>query len=280
MTESTRDSRVSRTNPSAGSGGNISSAGRLRRAGIAVLVAVALSFARPASAQEAERIAQPLPAPELEGDPPASELRVLPADPCTRLTLVLSELDAQDARASCLAGVRLANRQDRIDEGVVLLGFGLLSAIAGGVTAGIGAGDGNDLLVSVGVGTAGWGAINAALSFALFDLEGAALREIEDDRSLTSEALLRARDRTAAAQDQTAMILAVNAGIDVFYVATGVFLAVLGQQAEPQDRGLFGYGLAMAAQGAFLLAYDGVTWAFAAERAGRLRALLADPSTQ
>lgn len=274
MTESTRDSRVSRTSPSAGSGGNIA------RAGICALVAVALSFSGLAAAQEAEPTAQPLPAAELEGDPPASELRVLPADPCTRLALVLSELDAQDARASCLAGVRLANRQDRIDEGVVLLGFGILSAIAGGVTAGIGASDANDLLVSVGVGTAGWGAINAALSFALFDLEGAGLREIEDGRSLTSEALLRARDRAAAAQDETAMILAVNTGIDVFYVATGVFLAVLGQQAEPEDRWLFGYGLAMAAQGAFLLAYDGVTWVFAAERAGRLRALLAEPSTE
>lgn len=221
--------------------------------------------------------AAPLPALAFpDEDVPAAELRVLPADPCTRLTLSLSELDRQDARASCLASVRLANRQDRIDEGVVLLGFGLLSTIAGGTIAGIGANDGSDLMLSLGLGTAGWGVINAAFSAALFDVSGSGLAEIEADRVLTSEALVRARERAAAAQDQTATIIAVNAGLDVFYVATGLLLALLGDQAEPEDRWLLGYGLAMAAQGTFLLAYDGVTWAFAADRASRLRALLAE----
>jgi hypothetical protein len=203
-----------------------------------------------------------------------SELRLLPPDPCMRLTLALSELDRQEARASCLASVRLANRQDRIDEGVLLLGFGVLSAIAGGVMTGVALTDGNDLLLSAGLGTAGWGVINAAFSAALFDLTGSGLRDIEDDRHLTSEALLRARDEAAAAQDQTAAIIAVNAGLDIAYIATGLLLYFLGEAARPRDAFLVGYGLAMTVQGGVLLAYDGVTWGFAADRASRLRALL------
>lgn len=225
----------------------------------------------------AEQSALPSPASwgaDADAEIPARELRVLPMDPCLRLTLALSELDRQEARASCLASTRLANRDDRIDEGIVLLGFGLLSAIAGGATAGIGANDGDDLLLAAGLGTAGWGVVNAAFSAALFDVTGSGLRDIEDGRGLTSEALLRARDEAAAAQDETAMIIAVNAGLDVFYVATGLLLWVLGREAEPEERWLEGYGLAMTVQGAALLVYDGVTWAFAADRASRMRSLL------
>ena len=182
--------------------------------------------APPARAQEATQTAieetaieeTPPPAPPApwgSGDDdeiPAREIRVLPMDPCLRLTLALSELDRQEARASCLASTRLTNREDRIDEGVVLLGFGLLSAIAGGATAVVGANDGDELLLA--------------------------------------------------------------AGLDVFYVATGLLLWVLGREAEPEERWLEGYGLAMTVQGAALLVYDGVTWAFAADRASRMRSLL------
>lgn len=224
---------------------------------------------------EAVRVPLEPEAPSAEVDGvPTTELRLLPADPCTRLTLALSELDRQGARASCLASMRRANRQDRIDEGVLLMGFALLSAIGGGVTAGIGANDGHTLMFSLGLGTAVWGVINAAFSAFLFDLSQDQLRLIESEGALTSEALLAARDRAAAAQDGTAMWIAVNAGLDVFYVATGLLLFVLGDQMQPTDDGLRGYGLAMAAQGAALLAYDGVTWVFATERAARLRAAL------
>ncbi len=211
-----------------------------------------------------------------EPEIPTSEIRLLPEAPCERLTIAISELDRQDARASCLASMRLANRQDRIDEGVLLLGFGVLSAIAGGVVAGVGANDGNDFMLSFGLGTAGWGVINAAFSAALFDVTGSGLRDIEDARGLTGEALLRARDEAAAAQDQTATIIAVNAGLDLLYIVGGALMYVMGEQSDPDDDWLSGYGLAMAVQGAALLAYDGVTWAFAADRASRLRALLRD----
>lgn len=227
-----------------------------------------LLCATAARAQEAE-------APSIRAIP-ETEIRLLPESPCERLTLSLaiSELDRRDARASCLASVRLANREDRIDEGVVLLAFGVISTIVGGVTTGIAANDGNDFLTSFGLGTMGWGVINAAFSAFLFDVSGSVLRDIDDDRGLSGEALLRARDEAATAQDETALIIGINAGLDVLYIAGGLLMYFLGEASEPDDDWLSGYGLAMAAQGTALLAYDGITWAFAADRASRLRALL------
>lgn len=200
-------------------------------------------------------------------------LRPLLDDPCARLSLVLSELDARAARGGCLAEVRLTNRQDRIDEGVVLLGWGALSVIAGGVVAGVGLADRDDLWVGFGLGTAGWGLVNALLSLALLDLDDGQRRAIERDRDLAGELLERAREDAAAAQYQTATVLAVNAGLDAFYVVTGILLWIVGESSASEDRGLMGYGAAMASQGAALLAYDTVTWLLAGARGDRLRTL-------
>ncbi len=205
-----------------------------------------------------------------------SEVRVLPADPCERLTLVLSALDRREARASCLASVRLADRQDRIDEGVVLFGFGLLGSVAGGVTTAIGVSDDDTRMLAVGVSILGFSLLDAALSSALFDLSGERLRAIEADRVLGDEALLEAEERAASAQDATASWLALHTGLDALYVATGALLYVLGTRASPEDPWLVGLGLTAVVEGGLLLVYDGVTWAFAAERAGRLRTLLRD----
>lgn len=245
----------------------------------ALLASLAMSLASATAAVRAQDVETVEIEPDVDsGDASIapSELRLLPPDPCERLTIsfAVSELDRQDARASCLASVRLANRRDRIDEGVLLLGFGLLSAVVGGVATGLAVSGGDDLWTSFGLGTAGWGVINAAFSIALFDVTNAQLDAIEGARGLTSEALERARDEAAAAQDATATLIAVNAGLDVFYVAAGLLMFVIGEQAAPDDRWLMGYGAAMAAQGGVLLAYDAVTWGFAADRAGRLRALL------
>jgi len=237
---------------------------------LAVVLAMVLSSTPSgARAQDAEAVGD-------EDTIAAPELRLLPADPCERLTISfsVSELDRQSARAGCLASVRLANRQDRIDEGVLLLGFGIMSALAGGVVTGLAVSDGDDLRTSFGLGTAGWGLINAAFSVALLDVGNAQLDAIEGARGLTSEALTRAREEAAAAQDATATLIAVNAGLDVFYVAAGILMFVIGEQAEADDRWLMGYGAAMAVQGGALLAFDAVTWGFAADRASRLRTLL------
>lgn len=207
-----------------------------------------------------------------------TEVRELPSSPCERLTLefAVSELDRQHARAACLASVRLDDRENRIDEGVILLGFGAMSLLAGSVVAGVATGGGDDLWTSFGLGTAGWGAVNAALSIALFDVAGSGRAAIEADALLTSESLLRARERAVSAQEATSTLLALNAGLDVFYVVGGILMFALGERSEPDDRWLMGYGAAMAAQGAVLLAYDAVTWAFAASRADRLRRLPLD----
>jgi len=265
----------------------MSSRSPLQAALLACLALALTSAARAAHAQApvAAEAESPVDTPAVDHDAeiptaeiPTAELRLLPPDPCERLTISfsVSELDRQEARAGCLASARLANRQDRIDEGVLLLGFGVLSAIAGGVVTGLSVGRGDDLFTSFGLGTAGWGVINAAFSLALFDLGEGQLQAIEGARGLTGEALNRAREEAAAAQDGTATLIAVNAGLDVFYVAAGLLMFVIGEQAAPDDQWLMGYGAAMAAQGGVLLAFDAVTWAFAADRASRLRALLAE----
>jgi hypothetical protein len=210
---------------------------------------------------------------ETDASLPTLDLRALPTDPCARLSLALSELDTRAARGGCLAEVRLVNRQDRIDEGVVLLGWGALSMIAGGVLAGVGLADRDDLWVGFGLGTAGWGLVNALLSLALLDLGDGQRQAIERERDLAGELLERAREDAAAAQYQTATILAVNAGLDAFYVVTGILLWIVGESAATDDRGLMGYGAAMASQGAALLAYDTVTWLLAGARGDRLRTL-------
>ncbi len=202
------------------------------------------------------------------------EVRVLPSDPCMRLTLAFSELGTAEARGSCLADTRLADRQDRIDEGVLLLGWGLMNAIAGGAIAGVGGSDRDDYWLAVGIGTGGWGLVNAALALTLLDLGGAGLRAIEEARGLSGESLERAREDAAAAQYQTGTLLAVNAGLDVLYVVSGILMWVIGQQSAPEERALMGYGAAMAAQGTALLGYDVVTWLFATARGERLRTLL------
>ena len=111
------------------------------------------------------------------------------------------------------------------------------------------------------------------------DLSGAVRRDIEADRAARGADLDAAREDAAREEWRTAAIIAVNAGLDVFYVATGILLAVIGGISSPGEwsygarEGLVGYGAAMAAQGAGLLLYDVVTWLLAQDRGDRTLAL-------
>lgn len=188
-------------------------------------------------------------------------------------TLTVTEPESRwgAADADRLATLRLAHRDARTAEGIVLLGYGVASIVVGALTAGIGYQD--DRWLGFGLGTAGWGLINSIFSVFLFDLGNGRLRDIEAGRSLRGDGLDQAREDWAADQYNTAAVIAVNAGLDVFYVVTGVLLFVIGDQMLPDQQFLEGYGIAMAAQGTGLLAYDLITWIAAAQRGDQARTL-------
>lgn len=229
----------------------------------------------PAEAPRAERRGggrASLPAEEL--DP--LELRALPEDPCERLTLVISALDRRQARASCLAGVRLAGLQDRVDEGVILLGLGILGVVAGAVATGTGLNDHDEAMLTVGLGVLGFGAVDLLVALPLFDFDGAERTAIEDDTLLGDEALLAARDRAARAEDDAATAHGLRAALDLLVITAGALLYGLGSEAQPDEPWIAALGLTAMVEGGVLLAFDGTTWVFASERAARLRAALND----
>lgn len=185
-------------------------------------------------------------------------------------------LGASDADR--LATLRRSHRDARTTEGFVLLGYAIASIAVGAFAAGIGNQD--DRWLGFGLGTMGWGAINALFSIFLFDLGDARLHRIESDRSLRGDGLDRAREDWAADQYSTGALIAANAGLDIFYVATGIFLYVIAGQMTPELRSLEGYGIAMAAQGLGLLAYDLTTWIAATQRGDEARMLFRDDDAE
>lgn len=183
------------------------------------------------------------------------------------------DLASPDPVAVRLAELREDIRDERRDAGIALVTGGLLSVVGGGLVAAIGNAD--PFWLSFGVGSAGWGAINALLSLSLFDLGGGSAAQIEEDRALRGEALARTRERVIRAQHDSATLFAFNLGLDVFYVATGALLYFLADQidgAEEQEL-LRGYAAAQIGQGAFLFAFDLAEWIGAASRADRLAEL-------
>jgi hypothetical protein len=198
-----------------------------------------------------------------------------PVAPSVQLTEP-EHLGALDAER--LATLRLAHREARTTEGVVLLGYGLASIVAGALAAGIGNQD--DRWLGFGLGTAGWGLINAIFSIFLFDLGDGRLHQIESDRALRGDALDHAREDWAADQYGTGAVIAVNAGLDVFYIVTGILLFVIADQMAPDLQALQGYGIAMAAQGTGLLAYDLTTWIAASQRGDAARTLFREAEAE
>ncbi|UJR78652.1 DUF6992 family protein [Sandaracinus amylolyticus] len=180
-------------------------------------------------------------------------------------------LAREDRAVERLATLRLSHRSERIDEGLVLLTFGLASVVLGGVAAGVGHDD--PWWLGAGLGTVGWGAVNAAFSLGMLDLGGGLARSSDDDRLLRGAT--REERTRALARDQyaSATVLAVNAGLDVFYITTGVLLAVIANLLDTREPALEGYGVAMAAQGLGLLAFDLTVWVRSMERGDDLLAL-------
>lgn len=183
------------------------------------------------------------------------------------------DLTVPDPIAVELADVRLAHQHERREAGAVLLSAGLLSVLAGAIVAGVAHED--PFWLMFGLGTAGWGTVNAGLAVAMLDLGDGGFARIEADRGLRGPELAAARERALRAQHDTATLFAFNLGLDVFYVATGVLLFLVADRIDgAQEREfLRGYSVAMTGQGAFLFAFDLVEWLASSARAARIAAI-------
>lgn len=183
------------------------------------------------------------------------------------------DLTRPDPIADELADVRRAHHVERREAGHVLFWTGVVSVVAGGVVAGVMHED--PFALMFGLGTAGWGAVNAGLAIGLLDLGDGGFARIEADRLLRGEELRAARERALRAQEQSGAFFALNLGLDVFYVAAGVLLYFLADQLEGEQDAQFlrGYSVAMSSQGAFLLGFDLVEWIASSARASRIAAI-------
>lgn len=124
-----------------------------------------------------------------------------------------------------------------------LLAWGAGSVIAG---AGLATSHRPDLR-QVGLQAIVWGAIDAAL--ALSGRRGARANQRHDPASASRSA------SQEAARFQR--IVAINAGLDLLYIAGGLRLA----QTARRDSSRYGTGVGIAIQGLFLLLYDSLlTW--------------------
>lgn len=172
-----------------------------------------------------------------------------------------------------LADVRRSHHIERREAGHVLFWTGLASVVGGAAVAG--ALHDDPFWLAFGIGTAGWGAVNAALAIPMLDLSGAGLARIEEDRLLRDEELREARERALRAQERSGALFALNLGLDVFYIASGILLFFLADQIDNHERAenLRGYSAAMTAQGTFLLGFDLVLWIASMGRADRIAAI-------
>jgi hypothetical protein len=186
-------------------------------------------------------------------------------------------LDFDDANAGLLlrdslTTLRLAQREERRREGFWLLGWGVTNAAAGAVVAGLGRD--SPPLLAASLTSAAFGVINAALSFGLLDLGETRKRAIRKDaQEREPDAVAGQRERALIAQLKSGQGYALNAGLDVFYIASGMLLFGLGQAYGKRWGAAEGAGIAMAGQGAFLLGFDAFSWFHVNRRAEALRTL-------
>jgi hypothetical protein len=168
-----------------------------------------------------------------------------------------------------LTNLRLSIRSSRQTAGWVLLGLGLASVAAGGALAAIGHEQRAHL--AAGIATASFGAVNAALSFGLMDLSGAQEQRILSERDSGDFAALR--EAELIAHLHSGQFFAVNAGLDVFYMASGALLCAIAAVRDQPDRWELGAGIALITQGALLMAFDIINWLNSNDRAARFRSL-------
>lgn len=167
-----------------------------------------------------------------------------------------------------LTDLRLSIRTSRRTAGFALLGLGLASVAVGGAIAAIGHEQRAHL--AAGITTASFGAVNAALSFGLLDLSGAREQRILSEREGDFAEL---REAELIAHLHSGQFFAVNAGLDVFYIASGALLCAIAAVRDQPDRWELGTGVALIAQGALLMAFDIINWLNSNNRSASFRAL-------
>jgi len=170
-----------------------------------------------------------------------------------------------------LRRVRRANLAQHRREGWWVFGWGVASALAGGVVA-IALRDEPEWL-SFGLTTAAFGAIDAGLALGMVDLSGDEREAIDAGRlgELTDRSAIL--DESVAAQRKAGQVFALNFGLDVAYIASGILMFLLGRAQDPDEGLLTGSGIAMISQGAFLFAFDLAAWIHTGKRAEALEGL-------
>lgn len=179
------------------------------------------------------------------------------------------DLTEPDPVAVQLTEARLDHHRERREAGFALLIGGLLSVAGGAIVAG--ALNDDPFWLSFGLGSAAWGAVNAGLSIGMLDIGDGGFARIREQRELRGEALADLREDEIRRHLSAATTFALNLGLDVFYVATGVLLFFLADQLEDVDPDyLRGYSVGQIGQGAFLFAFDLVEWIGSEARADRV----------
>jgi hypothetical protein len=166
----------------------------------------------------------------------------------------------EPASATRLLELRLDQLRERRREGLTLLAWGSMNVIGGSIAAGIKHDD--RAWLSASVTTLGFGLINALLSLPLLDLSG--------HRRAPPMSLDRLRQREAAAQLKSGQVFALNAGLDLLYLATGAFLLAMSQRDTRHADWERGVGAAFLVQAPFLLGFDIGCWIRANRRAAAL----------
>jgi hypothetical protein len=180
-------------------------------------------------------------------------------------------IELRPTNALRLREVRLAARAERRREGLWLFAWGVVSAVGGALVATIEHDD--EAFLAAGVTTASFGVIDAVLALGLLDLSGARRRTILDHRSGVHTRFEDVREAELVGALKSGQGFAVNAGLDVFYVAAGLLLFALGRARSDARGWEEGAGLAMVGQGAFLLGFDLVAWIRSNRRAEAIRAV-------
>ncbi|HEX6243409.1 MAG TPA: hypothetical protein VFZ61_20995 [Polyangiales bacterium] len=171
-------------------------------------------------------------------------------------------------RSAQLTALRLRYLRERRREGLALLAWGSLNVLGGSIAAGIKHDD--QAWLSASVTTLGFGLINALLSLPLLDLSGHRRALVEREQSQPPMSIERLHQREAAAQLKSGQVFALNAGLDLVYLATGAFLLAMSQRDTRHAEWERGVGAAFLVQAPFLLGFDIGCWIRANRRAATL----------
>jgi hypothetical protein len=186
------------------------------------------------------------------------------------LTLVCaSRAIAQPSAADAFIELRLEGRDARQTSGIVLLSWGAASAIGGGLGAVFARDD--EAWLAAGIAAASFGLVNALLALPLLDFTGAKRRALLQLPAADERTLQRLREEQLVAELESGQFYAINFGLDVAYITAGALLFVIGRQAASEPKWAQGAGLSVIVQGAFLLAFDLVSWLAANRRADAFR---------